>query len=604
MDNTKRMMRILLGISSVVFALNGQTVQAPTERPYWRTILRGTQGMVAAEHPLEAMAGFEALKAGGNAIDAALAVFYMTGVVEQHQSGVGGDCFVLAYIAKEKRVVFFNGTGPAPMGATLETYRKLGGIPVNGPFAASVPGAVAGFDLAWKKYGSLPYAKLLKPAITAASQGHALTEWAATNYVEAFSLLSKYPASVRALLPGGKPPRAGDLFVQADLGRTLETIVREGAEAFYRGSLARMTADTYAKAGGVLRYEDLAGFHAESAEPIHTSYKGYEVYESAPNSQGIVLLMALNILEGWDLKSLGYDSADYLHVVAETLKLAFADRDQYIGDPRVVKDMPVTGLLSKEYAAKRRKLIRMDRAFQGMAPAGDPRAIRALLPGGRVLYEDMQTGIRSGPSGPEGRGETSSFSIADRFGNLVSVTHSVNGTFGSGIVVDGGGYVLNNRLPCFYLEDGNVNILAPGKRTRHTINPALAMKEGKPFLAWNTPGGDNQPQAMLQAFLNVVEFGMNVQQAVEAPSIMSTSFHDSVYPHPVAGTLVMPKVLFDQSGAALAAKGHHVVVTALQKPYGQQPSGTGAVKMVMIDPRTGIFSAGVSPAKDDYVMGW
>src|SRR5262249_6321291 len=199
-------------------------------------------------------------RAGGNAVDAALAVFYMTSVVEQHQSGLGSDCFVLAYIAKEKRVVFFNGTGPAPKLATLETYRKLGEVPVTGPYAASVPGAGAGFDLAWKKYGSLDYVTLLKPAIAAASQGHPLTEWAASNYTEAFAILSKYPSSARALLPGGRAPNAGDVFVQADLGRSLETIVRDGAYAFYRGSLARMIAQTYEKAGGVLRYEDLAGF--------------------------------------------------------------------------------------------------------------------------------------------------------------------------------------------------------------------------------------------------------------------------------------------------------------------------------------------------------
>ncbi len=596
--------RFWLGVLGALTLSLALAAEEPAARPYWRTIVRGTQGMVAAEHPLEAMAGFEALKAGGNAIDAALSVFYMTSVVEQHQSGLGGDCFVLAYIAKEKRVVLFNGTGPAPKLATLETYRKLGGIPVTGPYAVSVPGAVAGFDLAWKKYGSLDYATLLKPAIAAGLQGHPLTEWAATNYVEAFSILSKYPTSVHALLPDGKPPRAGDLFIQTDLGHTLERIVRGGADTFYRGPVARMTADTYQKAGGVLRYEDLAGFHAEQDEPIHTNYKGYEVYESAPNSQGIVLLIALNIVEGLDLKSLGHNSPDYLHALTETLKLAFADRDQYIGDPRFVKDIPLAGLLSKKYAAERRKLIRMDRAIHGMAPPGDPREMRATLPGRSVAYEDTQPAIRRQTSGPEGRGETSSFSIADRFGNLVSVTHSVNGTFGSGIVVEGGGFVLNNRLPCFYLDDGNVNLLTPGRRTRHTINPALALKDGKPYLAWNTPGGDNQPQAMLQAFLNVVKFGMNVQQAAEAPTITSTSFHESVYPHPVAGTLIMPKVLADQVGAALSSKGHRVAVTPLQKPYGQQPSGAGAVKMVQIDPRTGIFAGGVSPAKDDYVIGW
>lgn len=578
--------------------------EAPAARPYWRTVVRGTHGMVAAEHPLEAMAGFEALKAGGNAMDAALAIFYMTTVVEQHQSGLGGDCFVLAYIAKEKRVVFFNGTGTAPKLATLATYRKLGEIPVNGPLAVSVPGAVGGFDLAWKKYGSLDYATLLKPAIAAAAEGHGMSEWSASHFREAFAVLSRYPSSVRALLPGGKAPAPGDLFRQPDLAATLATIARDGSDVFYRGALAHSAADTYAKAGGVLRYEDMADYHAEQAEPIHTNYKGYEVYESAPNSQGIVLLMALNILEGMDVRALGYNSPGYVHALTEALKLAFADRDQYIGDPRFVKDMPVAGLLSKEYAAGRRKLIRMDRAMQGMAPPGDPRSNKPLLSGRQVRYEELHSEVRGGASRPESRGETSSFSIADRFGNLVSVTHSVNGTFGSGLVVDGAGFVLNNRLPCFYLDDGNVNILEPGKRTRHTINPALALKDGKPFLAWNTPGADNQPQAMLQSFLAVVEFGMNIQQAVEAPTVTSTSFHESTYPHTVANTLVMPRVLAEQIGAALSAKGHHVISTPLQRPYGQQPSGAGAVKMVMIDPKTGMFSGGVSPAKDDYVMGW
>ena len=235
--------------------------------PYWRTVLRGSHGMVAAEHPLEALAGLQALQAGGNAVDAAIAVFYMTAVVEQHQAGLGGDCFVLAYIAKEKRVAFFNGTGPAPKLATLESYRKLGGIPVNGPFASSVPGAVGGFDLAWKTYGSLKYAQLLKPAIDAASNGHVLSDWSASNYKEAFPVISKYPSSAKALLPGGKPPQAGDLFIQADLGRTLEAIAHDGADVFYRGKIARQSADTYEKAGGPLRFEDLSGFHAEHPSP-------------------------------------------------------------------------------------------------------------------------------------------------------------------------------------------------------------------------------------------------------------------------------------------------------------------------------------------------
>lgn len=595
---------LMFCVAATVLRFSVAAADEPAARPYWRSVVQGTHGMIAAEHPLQAMAGLEALKAGGNAIDAALAIFYMTSVTEQHQSGLGADCYLIAYVAKEKRVVFFNGTGPAPKLATLDTYRKLGRIPVNGPYAVSVPGAVSGFDLAWKKYGSLDYSTLLKPAIAAAKEGHVLTEWSASNYVEAEALLRKYPASLLALLPGGKPPLAGEVFRQADLGRTLETIAAKGADIFYRGSVARMTADSYAKAGGVLRYEDLETFRAEQAEPIHVNYKGYEVYQSAQNSQGIVLLMALNIVEGFDLRKLGYNTPEYLHVLTESLKLAFADRDHYIGDPRVVKNIPVAGLLSKAYASERRKLIQKDRAMRAMAPPGDPRSNGAVLAGHKVTYEDAQVPIRGEHTRSDGQGETSSFSIADRFGNLVSVTHSVNGTFGAGIVVDNAGFVLNNRLPCFYLDDGNVNILAPGKRTRQTISPALALKDGKPFLAWNTPGGDNQPQAMLQSFLAHVEFGMNIQQAVEAPTVMSTSLHNSVYPHPVDGTLVIPKLLADQVGPALSAKGHRVVVTLMQKPYGQQPSGAGAVKMVRIDPRTGVFAGGVSPAKDDYVIGW
>jgi gamma-glutamyltranspeptidase/glutathione hydrolase len=531
--------------------------------------------MVAAEHPLQALAGFEVLRSGGNAIDAAVAVFYMTSVVEQHQAGIGGDAFLLAYVAKEKRVVFINGTGPAPKLATAEFYRKHGGIPDAGPLSSTVPGAVGGFDLALKKYGTRDYRTLLAAAIEAAEKGHGITHFAASNHRGAMKKIAPYPSSVKALLKNGRSFEPGDLFVQPDLARTLRVIAEQGADAWYRGPLARLTADFYQKQGGLLRYEDLADYRAEEALPIHTNYKGLEVYQCAPNSQGIVLLMALNILEGFDLKKLGHNSADYLHVVTEALKLAFADRDRYIADPRFTKDIPLTKLLSKEYAVQRRALIRMDRAVPGV-PA----------------------------PGPVSSGETSSFSVADQWGNVVSVTHSVNATFGSGMVVEGGGYVLNDRMPYFSLDPENVNYLVPGKRPRHTINPALALRNGKPVMAWNTPGGDNQPQAMLQAFLNVVEFGMNVQQALEAPTITTNSIYPSMYPQKPGDTLTIPKILADVVGPALAAKGHKLDVGALQQPYRMQPSGAGAVKMIRIDPETGMMFGGVSPAKDNYVMGW
>lgn len=564
---------MLLRVLVALIALSCFAQDPPeVKHPFWRTLVMGTHGMVAAEHPLQARAGLLALERGGNAFDAAVALFYMTSVVEQHQAGLGGDAFILAYAANQKRVIFINGTGPAPKLATLERMRKEGGIPPTGMLANTVPGAVGGFDLALRKYGTRKYPELMAEAIAAARDGHPLTHWAAGNHNASLSKLNPYPSSVKALLKNGGAFEPGDVFVQPDLARSLEIIAKEGADSFYRGKLARLTADFYKKNGGLLRYEDLASYQPEEGPPIRVAYRGYDVYQSAPNSQGIVLLQALNMLEPIDLKAMGHNSPEYVHTLVETLKLAFADRDHWIADPRFTK-VPTEQLLSKRYAEERRKLVDPRRAQAGAAPYGSP-------------------------------GETSSFSIADRFGNLVSVTHSVNSTFGSGVVVEGGGYVLNNRLQYFSLDEKHANVLVPGKRPRHTINPALALKDGKPVMAWNTPGGDNQPQALLQAFLNVVEFGMNPQLALEQATVTTANFHGSNYPQAVGDRLTLPEVLAAKIGDALRAKGHKLEVTKMQRPYSQQPSGAGAVKMIWIDPRSGVMFGAVSPAKDDYAMGW
>ncbi|NJD18090.1 MAG: gamma-glutamyltransferase, partial [Gemmatimonadetes bacterium] len=357
------------------------SAQSPTERPVWRPVIMGTQAMIAAEHPLEAMAAQRALQAGGNAIDAAVAAFYMTTVVEHHQAGIGGDAFILAYIAAEDRVVFINGTGMAPRLATLAKYRELGGIPAEGPFSSTVPGAVAGFDLALKTYGTKTYAELLAPAIEAAERGHPVSVWGAGNHAASAEKVGKYPSSARILLPGGKPIAAGDVFVQADLANTLRIIARSGAEEFYTGEIARGIAAFQQAHGGLIGLDDLAAVRAEFHEPVRTGYRGYEVVQSAPNSQGITMLIALEILEGFDLKAMGFGSPDYLHVVTEALKLAFADRNQYVADPAFVKDIPVKELLAPEYAELRRGLIRMDAALDSVAPPGAPRGLGAVLAG-------------------------------------------------------------------------------------------------------------------------------------------------------------------------------------------------------------------------------
>jgi gamma-glutamyltranspeptidase/glutathione hydrolase len=393
-------------------------------------------------------------------------------------------------------------------------------------------------------------------------------------------------------------------MVQPELARTISMIAEQGAGVFYRGEIARMTARYHERSGGLLRYNDLADFEAEEAEPIRIHYRGYDVYQSPPNSGGIVMLMALNILEGFDLKKLGHNTPEYLHVLTESFKLAFADRYPYITDPRFAPRAPVAQLLSKSYAAARRGLIKMDRAIDGAAPPGDPVQGKAILAGHHIRYHAPGKPSAAAARDLRADGEqTSSFAIADRWGNVVSVTHSVNGGFGSGMVVEGAGFVLNNRGAYFGLDPADINVIAPGKRTRQGAIPAMALKDGKPFLAWNTPGGDTIPQTLTQAFLNVIEFGMNVQQAAEAPCAMTSNFRVSMYPQSPGEGLAMPQVLADRVGGQLRALGHPVQASPTQPPYGS-PSGAGAVKMILIHPESGVLYGGASPGKDNYVIGW
>jgi len=561
--------------------------------------------MVAAEHPLQALAGLRVLQNGGNAVDAAVAVFYMTAVTEPSEAGLGGDGFILAYIKQLDRVILINGSGGAPKLATQEFYRtNVGGVPPDGPFSTTTPGAVGGFDLLLKHYGSQDYRSLLPEAFEVASQGYAVSAWGAGNFRRSRDLLSRWDTSAKIFLPGGKPHEVGDWLVQPDLARSISQIRDQGAAAFYRGDIARITARYHERTGGLLRYEDLAGFKAEEATPIRTNYRGYDIYQAPPNSGGIVMLLALNILEGFDLKKLGHNSPEYLHVLTEAFKLAFADRYPYITDPRFAPDAPIQELLSKRYAASRRELISMDRAIAEVAPPGDPRAGKAILSGHDIRYHKPGKAAKAAALDLRADGEqTSSFAIADRWGNMVSVTHSVNGGFGSGMVVDGAGFLLNNRGSYFGLDSSDINVVAPGKRTRQGAIPAMALKDGRPYLAWNTPGGDTIPQTLTQAFLNVAEFGMNVQQATEAPCVMTSNFRASMYPQSPGDGLAMPQLLADRVGAALRASGHPVQASPLQPPYGS-PSGAGAVKMILIDSAKGVMFGGASPGKDNYVIGW
>lgn len=562
------------------------------DRP-WRPTVMSTNGMVASGHPLASEAGLRILQAGGNAVDAALATWFVQGQVEPGMTGLGGDMFILVYLAKTGEVKFINGTGPAPKAATLEFYRSKGEIPSEGPLSVIVPGAVDGALLALSKYGSKPAAEVMAPAIELAERGFPISDELAGQLRGSRQRLSKYPSTTKVWFRNGEPMQAGEVLVNRDLAATLRTIAGRGSEAFYRGPLARTSVEYLRANNGIHDEADWAGYRAHEDTPIAVNYRGIQVYECPPNSQGHVMLQALNILEGFSLRYMGHNSAPYLHLVTEALKLSFADRNAYVADPRVVQNIPMRELLSEEYATVRRALIDPERAIAGEAPPGDPRT-RTTTGATYSLPQPPPGGAR--PWDENEQALTTYLAVVDKDRNMVSITSSLLSGFGSGMVVEGAGYFLNNRMAYFSLEPNDVNVVAPGKRVRHTINPALAVKDGKPFLVFGTPGADTQPQTQLQFFLNVVEFGMGIQQALEQPAVISSSFRSSYYPHEIGGTLLTPAGLPVHVQQALAALGHKLDI--------RNSRGVGRVKAIMIHPVSGALMGGVSPVGDSYVLGW
>ena len=572
----------------------------------WRPTIVAQHGMVAAGHPLAAEAGMRILKAGGNAMDAAIATWAVQGEVEPGMTGLGADMFVLYYNAKTREVKFINATGFAAQAATIAFYTSKGGIPDEGPLSIAVPGAVGGAAYAVKTYGTKSLADVLAPAIEIADGGFPISEALADGIRSAKAKIEKFPSTTKIYFKDGKPLIMGDIVRNPDLARTLRTIAMQGPDAFYRGDIAKNTAAFLKANGGIITEADLASYQPFEDAPIHVNYRGTDVYECPPNSQGFVMLEALNILEGYKLKEMGRNSAPYLHAITESLKLSFADRNAYVGDPKFVPNIPMQALLSKEYAAIRRSQIDPNRAIVGEPAPGDPRGMKATA-AGQVGARRLQPSDRYASPQPlptevkafdpdEFLNLTTYLAVVDKDHNMVSITSSLLSGFGSGMVVEKGGFVMNDRMRYFYLDPTNVNSLQPGKRTRQTINPAMALKDGKPWIAFGTPGSDTQPQTQLQFFLNVAEFGMNVQEALEQPTVISNSFQDSYQPHDVKGKLLTPAMLPKSVQEALAAKGHVLDIRNVK--------GVGSVKAILIDPRTGVLMGGVSPTGDSYVMAW
>lgn len=574
-------------------------VWLPAQTTSWRPTIVAQHGMVAAGHPLAAEAGMRILKAGGNAIDAAMATWAVQGQVEPGMTGLGADMFVLYYNAKTHEVKFINGTGFAPHAATIDLYNAKGGIPNDGPLTVAVPGAVSGAAYTVQKYGTKPLSEIFAPAIEIAEQGFPITEALAGQLKSGREKLAKFPSTTKIWFKDGKPLEMGDVLVNKDLARTLRTIAAQGADPFYRGEIAKNTAAFMKANSGLITESDLAAMQAFEDTPVRTNYRGIDVYECPPNSQGFVMLEALNILEGFDLKAMGHNSVPYLHAITEALKLSFADRNKYVGDPKFVPNIPMKALLSKEYAATRRAQIDPNHAIVGEPAPGDPaRFMRSTAGAQANSYASPQPSpTEVAPFDPdEILHLTTYLAVVDKDHNMVSVTSSLLSGFGSGMVVEGGGFFMNDRMKYFYLDPADVNALQPGKRVRQTINPALALKDGKPYVVFGTPGADTQPQTQLQFFLNVVEFGMTVQQALEQPTVISNSFRDSYYPHRVAGKLLTPAMLPQNVRDGLAAKGHQLDLRDVK--------GVGSVKGIMIHPRTGVLMGGVSPTGDSYVFAW
>lgn len=532
----------------------------------YRPVVAARNGMVTAGHPLAAQAGVQILAAGGDAVDAAIAVAAALNVVEPHMSGIGGDGFFMIYRADRRDVACLNGTGPSPQAARRERYLS-DGIPPHGIRSVSVPGLVDAWCQAHARYGTLPLARVLEPAIGLAEEGFPISRKLAEAIAGCGGPLTTFPTSAAIFAPAGQPLGPGERLVQRDLGSTFRRLAAEGSELFYRGDLARAMARFSREMDGFLDEADLAAFHARWQEPIRTTYHGCEVLEFPPNSSGHVLLQELNLVEQFDLPSLGWNTAATVHLMVEAKKLAFADREKYLADPDFVR-VPIEGLLSKAYAAERAARIDPDRANP------DPLAGR-----------------------PEASEETTCFCVVDRQGNAVCQLQSLQSGFGSQLIAGDTGILLNNRMTYWRLEEEHIDCLQPGKRVRHTMNPVMVLRDGRLLLVCGTPGADTQVQTNLQLVTSVIDFGLDVQEAVEAPRWRHCqNGTESTWPHTCADELLLEARFDEATREGLSARGHAVRVIG---PW----DAAGSAMAIQIAPDGALFS-GADPRRDGYAVGY
>jgi gamma-glutamyltranspeptidase/glutathione hydrolase len=591
--------------------------------------VRASHGIVAAGRTFTVDAGARLMGAGGNAIDGGVASIFAASVVEISHFGLGGEAPIIIYSARDKRVVVINGQGSAPKAATPAMFAGKDAIPGNGPLGATLPAAVDSAAIALAKYGTKSLSEVLQPAI-ALADGFPMYEFL-HHYLETErAACEPYAWTMRTYYPGGRITPVGETFRQPNLAATLralaaaeqaalsrgasrEQAIEAGRDAFYKGPIARDMTAAVREAGGVMTDEDLAGYHGKLEEPASAPYRGYTIYKAGFWNQGPVLLQTLRILEGFNLAAMGAGSADALHTTVEAIKLAYADRDRYYGDPDFTR-VPGDALLSAPYATLRRALIDPKRASVDQRP-GDPANGAALLnlppeggshanPSGasRLPAEELASvsrGFRLQAEEPQKeKGDTTSLQVVDADGNLFSATPSSGWLLGGAFVAGSTGVPMSNRMQAFNLDPSSPNVLAGGKRPRTTLTPTVVLKDGKPFLAIGTPGGDSQDQQILLVLLNIMDFGMDVQAAIEAPRVNSLHPVSSFDNHrPMPGVLEVESTLAPAVLEELKARGHTLLV---RRPFG---ISTGIVA-AGIDPVTGRLRGGADLRRERAIVAW
>lgn len=532
-----------------------------------RSEVIAVNGMACTSQPLATQVALDILKKGGNAIDAAIAANAVLGLVEPTSCGIGGDLFAIIWSEQKQKLFGLNASGRSPRSLTLEYFNEKGYeyIPATGPLPVSVPGCVDGWYEMHGMFGKLPMENILQPAIDYAREGFPVSELIAFYLNIGTRNLKRFPNVADVYMPDGHAPRKGEIFRNPALANTLELIAKGGREEFYKGSIARIISDFIAEQGGFLSYEDLAGHHSEWVEPISTDYRDYTVWELPPNGQGTAALQMLNILEAYNIREMGFGSAEYIHHFVEAKKLAFEDRAKYYSDP-AFNDIPVQELISKEYADERRKLINPDRAAR-VVSAGNPE-----------------------------KGNTIYLTVADKEGNMVSLIQSNYRGMGSGMCPPGLGFILQDRGELFSLEEGHFNVYAPRKRPFHTIIPAFITKDGKPLISFGVMGGAMQPQGHTQIVINIVDFGMNLQEAGDAPRIRHTGSSQPTGSIMTDGGDVNLEDGFRwEEIQKLIRKGHSV-----QWNLG----GYGGYQAIMRDPETGVYYGASESRKDGQAAGY